>query len=317
MNKSAGKYVVDGTKKGFSFFFHHFSRFFVFWVFELAGLLASVTVFLKPVFQKFYIQVSKMIDDSGDAIYSKGFDQADNKKGYVSLLLFDVIWFFVVAAGIALIMGIVVLIQNVCLQLNVSWSPSGEAYFSDILSFTYYLYIPFGIAALIFFIFGLLVFQTAKFVSYKNPELSLSDVIFNTFRMVRTRGKKLFAVNLLFFLEILTYAAFIVVPLLLINILVDRNSDPTLINFITWILIPAFTFVSIFLIPLLLTSYRLGIFELMMDVCPCETTILVYKQVENNNAEPDFVPLTPVKDEDGNINYVQLNSKKNDKRKEK
>lgn len=317
MNKSAGKYVVDGTKKSFSFYFHHFSRFFVFWVFELAGILANVTLFLKPVFQRFYIQVSKMIDDSGDAIYSKGFDQVDNKKGYVSLLLFDVIWLFVVVAGIALIMGIAVLIQNVCMQLNYSWSPSGEEYFSDLLSFTYYLYIPFGIAALIFFVFGLLVFQTAKFVSYKNPELSLSDVIFNTFRMVRTRGKRLFAVNLLFFIEILTYAAFLIVPLLLINIVVDSSSDPTLITFITWILIPVFTFVSIFLIPLLLTSYRLGIFELMMDVCPCETTILVYKQDENNKAEPDFVPLTPVKDENGNINYVQLNSQKNDKRKEK
>lgn len=312
MNKSAGKYVIEGTKKGFSFLFHHFTKFFVNWVFGIASVFSSVFFFLAPVFQKFNVSVCKMIDDSGEVIYSKAFDQSDHKNGYRSLLLFDILWFFVTFVGIALIMGFCYFINTVIISLNNYFDPSYGPYFANIETFTNYLYIPFGVVSLVLFVFSLMVLQSGTYVSYKNPELGVSDILFNAFSMMKERGGKLFCVNLLFFFEILTYAAVIVVPTILVTIMTEGDF------FITWIMIPSFVAISIFVLPLLFLSYKMGIHKLMMDCCPCDKMILVYKKEENKEESADLIPLNPEKDENGETIFVELSNDRNSKkRKEK
>lgn len=315
MNKNAGRYVLEGAKDGVSYLIHHFSKVFVFWVFEVVNVFSNATIFMAPVMQKFYPQFCKMVCDSKEAVLSKGFDQSDDKKGYRSLLVFNVLWLLFTLAGIALILGFAYLLQTVIMNLFVNSYvngsyPSDE--FAAFQSFTTYLYIPFLVIAVVYLIFALLIRQCGIYASYKNPGLGVSDIIYNAFLMMHKRGWKLFAVNLLFFLEILTFAVIVVLPVFLVNFFVsaDYGSEDTAIApFIEWILIAAFSVLAIFVIPFLFTSYRIGIHKLMMDTCPCDKTVIAFKKSENKDSVSDLIPLTPVSTPEGETTYVSMEKK--------
>lgn len=315
MKKSTGKYIIEGTKEGFSYYIHHFSKFFAFWVMEIATFFGNMTIFLEPVFQKFHIQMCKMVDDSGEANMSKAFDQSDHKKGYRSLLLFDVIWLLVTVAGVFAIMGLAYLIGTIIFNIGFysypSYSPMPQASQTSLTNFTNLLYIPFLVFALIFVIFALMVKEAGVYASYRNPELGLSDILFNAFATLKECGGRLFLVNFLMFLEVLTYAAIIVVPIFIISVLsssIDPN-DSYLALYIIWILVPIFTVVSIFVVPVLIGIFRLSVHKFLMDNVRHDAVIIAYRKDENKAKENDFIPLTEEKDINGETIYVEMKKK--------
>lgn len=315
MNKNAGRYVLEGAKDGVSYLIHHFSKVFVFWVFEIVNIISEVTLFMAPVMQKFYPQFCKMVSDSKEAVLSKGFDQSDDKKGYRSLLLFNILWLLFTLAGIALILGIAFLLQTLIMNVYVNSYVNGrypQDEFAAFQSFTNYLYIPFLVIAAVYLIFALLIRQCGIYASYKNPGLGVSDIIYNAFLMMHKRGWKLLVVNILFMLEILTFAVIVVLPVFLVSYFISPDygyDDTSLALFIEWILIAVFSVLAIIVIPFLFTSYRLGIHKLMMDCCPSDNTVVAFKKSENKDNLSDLIPLTPVSTPEGEVTYVSMEKK--------
>lgn len=319
MKKSSGRYVMDGTKKSFFYYIHHLSKFFVFWVVEFVSVLGKFCIFLDPIMQKFNIQMCKMIDDSGETNMAKAFDQTDHKKGYRSLVLFDFIWLLFTLAGIGAFIGIGVLLNNVIYYIGYysypSYSPMPSDELNTLVQFVNYLYIPFIVFAVIYFLFALMVKEAGVYAAYKNPDLGLSDIIYNAFATLKTAGWKLFLVNLLGLLELITYAAIIIVPIFIISIVAPSFApdDAYYAAWHIWILIPIFSGVSIFIVPFLFTMFRLSIHEFFMDNGKADAVIIAYRKNENKVKEEEFIPLTEEKNENGETIYVELKKQKKTK----
>ncbi len=316
MKKSSGKYILEGTKEAFVYYFHHFSKFFVFWVVEFVTLLGKFCVFIDPLMQKFHIQMCKMVDDSGETNMAKAFDQADHKKGYRSLVLFDLVWLLFTFAGVATFLGLGYLIGTFIYNIDYnSYSGSYQGNMATLMTFINFLYIPFGVFALIYFIIALLVKEAGVYAAYKNPDMGLSDIIYSAFATLKECGGRLFLVNLLAMLEILTYAAIIVVPIFIVAIVVPMNfpNDPTYAPWVIWILACIFSAVSVFVIPLLFGFYRLSIHKFFMENGRADSVIIAYRKNENQSKEADFIPLTEEKNSNGETIYVELKKQKKNK----
>ncbi len=315
MKKSTGKYIIEATKEGFSYYIHHVSKFFAFWVMELATFFGKMTIFLGPVFQKFHIQMCKMVDDSGETNMAKAFDQSDHRKGYRNLLFFDLVWFLVTLAGVAVIMGIAyglsTIIYNIGFYFNTTESnPSLPIDIGNALNtFTTFLYIPFIVFAVVFVVFALMVKEAGVYASYRNPDLGLSDIIYDAFATLKECGGRLFLVNFLMFLEVLTYAAIIFVPIFIISIIHLDPGDVFYTYYIIWILVPIFSVVSVFVIPVLIGIFRLSVHKFLMDNAKTDAVIIAYRKNENKAKESDFIPLTEAKDINGETIYVEMKKK--------
>lgn len=322
MKKSSGKYIIDATKKGFSYYIHHLSKFFVFWVIEIASLIAKLTIFLNPVFEKFHIQICKMIDDCGETNISKAFDQSDNKKGYRNSLLFNLVWLLITIAGVAAILGLAFLISKIIYFINYYFhtvnNPLSGNELAGVETLCTLIFIPFYVFAFIFLVFALLIKEIGVYVSYKNSELGLSDVLFNSFATLKSCGGRLFVVNLLMTLEVLTYAAVIFFPIFIVSALSSSidASDPYHAMYIIWIMIPIFSAITIFVLPLLTTVYRLAIHSFLIDNVKCDSVIIAYRKHENKENENDFIPLTEEKNIDGETIYVEMKKNKKNMKEE-
>lgn len=327
-DKSAGKYVVEGARESRKYYLHHFSKFFVYWILKAASILGSLVIFLAPVFQKFEIEMAHQISDSRDTVLSKCFDDTDHKNGYASLLLFNILCVLFSVVGAALILLVSFLIRefilNIIFNFNGFLPPeilelemhflTGFAYAAT--DWTLYIFIPFFVLIVLFLVYALLVHQAGVFVARKNPNLTIGDICYNAFATMKVAGGKLFLINLLYFLELLTFAAVIIVPLVVFETLYPSLGllEYDYQMFAT-IYVGAMVIVGVFVIPFLLTAYKVSIYRLMQDKAIAERMVVAYKKTKEDESQ-EFISLTPVEEDNGSITYINLDEK-DDKRNKK
>lgn len=341
-NKGSGRYVIEGTAKAGKYLGRHVSKFFVFWIFLFADLLSKLTIFGNPAIQKFKIELSHQVDDSGEAIFSKCFDQSNHKRGYRSLLLFDFLVFIITAAAIIFFLLLGFFLRHAVMNIYINFTSSPEelngfAFFPDFFtSFEYsslystvngeaiqnvdtvtkLFYIPFGIMALLVSFYAMMVIEVGTFVSYKNPDIGLGDMFYNSLNIIKVKGAKLFAINILYLLEFLTLAIIVILPQILFAYFCDVwFSDIGYKHAIAWIYAIVSIIVCLFVLPFLISGYHLSIYKFNCEYTTFDKIVVSYKK---NSAKKDtaYIPLTRVEEENGEVKYVALESKLKTKKEE-
>lgn len=332
-NKSSGNYIMSGEKISHTYFRHHFSKNFTFWMLGVLGLLSRFTIFLAPIFQKLGINLNYQIDKSGECIFSKGFEYTDKKRSYLSTLLLNLLFILIIVASLALLYLIPTIIRYFSLHIiafqqfastpdvdifsfvgitglidnNIAASYAGKSDFFRIAELiTFYAYIPFGVAGIVIVIYGLQVFQTALHISFKNPELPTSDIAYNAFATLKKKGGRLFLINLFYIFQIVVYAALIVVPVFVLNAFWSNFgiADENLAKMIIYSYIALFVIISFFAIPRYLCAYKVSVIQFMEANADSKAVVIVYKEKVKDEKET-YIALTPVESADGEVKYVR------------
>lgn len=340
-NIGSGGYVVYGTKGAGKYLRRHFSKFFVFWIFLFVDLISKITIFLNPAIQKFKIELSHQVNESSEAIFSKCFDQSNHKRGYRSLLLFNLLVFTIDLAALIFFFLLAFFLRHAVMNiyLNATFSPDtlmNFSFFPDFFStFSYsslymvddaimnvdtvtmLFYIPFGIMAFLVLFYSLMVIETGTFVSYKNPDLNLGDMFYNALNVIKIRGGKLFAINILYLLEFLTLAVIVILPQILFSYFTAYwFYDEAIKCVVSWVYGLVTAVISLFVIPYIVSGFHLSIYKFNCDYTQFDTIIVSYKR-NDSKKDTAFIPLTRIEDENGEVKYVDLESKPKKKKEEK
>lgn len=339
-NKGSGWYVISGTRKAGKYLRRHFSKFFVFWIFLFVDLISKITIFLNPAIQKFKIELSHQVNESSEAIFSKCFDQSNHKRGYRSLLLFNLLVFTIGLAALIFFFLLAFLLRHAVMNiyLNFSFSPDilrNFSFFPDFFStFSYsslysidvsimnvdtvtmLFYIPFGIMGFLVLFYSMMVVETGTFVSYKNPDLGLGDMLYNALNVIKVKGGKLFAINILYFFEFLTLAVIVVLPQILFSYFVDNwFYDEGFKHAVAWIYGTVSIILSVFVIPYLVSGLHMSIYKFNCEYTKFDKIVVQYKII-NKKKDTAFIPLTRIEEETGEVKYVALEAKPKKKKEE-
>ena len=301
---TAGKYVIDGTHKTFRFYSHHFSRVFTYWILGIASLLAHLLIIPAPFFQTSRYQVCRMIDKCQEAYVSKSFERKEGSYG--NLLVFDVLWVLFTLAGVAIIGGLGYLIFYLVIEIDrFSYNDLNPDRIMDPLlheqfvSNCLFLFIPFGLLALIFLIYALIYLQIGTGIANKNRNLKTSDILLDSFTTMKKIGGKMFAIDLLYFFELLTFAAIVVVPILLVSIFIKPTSSDfvSMPAFIVYVLIAVDSILGIFFFPYFCLACDMSTYLVLSEEADSDVMVLVLpgEEEEKKNLEA----LSPRDDDKG------------------
>lgn len=302
---SAGSYVIAGTKKALRFYRRHFSKLFTFWILGITNFLSRILFPLAPLFQHFRYQLARMIDKSGEVFVSKCFEEKEGSYG--QLLLFDILWFLFAFGGTALIAGIGIWIYFLVINIDYYFYPSGEidqGKYGEFMNNALFLVIPFLVLAGVYFIYSLIVLQAATYTASRNRSLKLSDIAFDAFASLKKFGGKLFAIDLLYFLELLTFAAIVVVPIFIL-IVVFPESDSGMYtvhlpDFIIWILLAIESVLAIFFFPCFNLSADISLYRVFSEGGISDIMVIALpEKSENNEENKKYTSLSPRDDDSG------------------
>lgn len=302
---SAGSYVIAGTKKALRFYRRHFSKLFTYWILGITIFLSRILFPLAPLFQHLRYQLARMIDKSGEAYVSKCFEEKEGS--YSQLLLFDILWFIFAFGGTALIVGIGVWIYILVIQIDYYFYPQGgidDGLYREFTNNARFLIIPFLVVAAVYFLYSLIVLQAATYTASRNRNLKLSDIAFDAFASLKKFGGKLFAIDLLYFLELLTFAVIVVVPIFILRVVFpDRDAGMytvTLPYFIIWILIAIDSVLAIFFFPCFNLSADMSLYRLFSEAGISDVMVITLpEKSEDNEDSKKYTSLSPRNDDSG------------------
>lgn len=313
MTVSSGNYVIEGIKKTNSYLFHHFSKVFLYWVFLFSSLLSKIFVPLSPMMENFSQRFLFSVDESHEAILSKCFDDSEDKKGYRSHLLFDSLLLVVSLAVLGLFIGLAFFVKEAIIGIASTSKAPG---FVDVDSLqttimnSNYVFVPFGLIALVYLVFALIVKEAGDYVCFLNPSLGLGDILYDSFELLRRKWGQLFCINLLCGIKYLTAIVVFALPLILIRVFVDlaNPNDPNFATMIIWIVSCALTFVYLFVLPFIGLSSRMSVYLFLKDNMKAVRNTVLYRKEESQEANTEeFIPLE--KKEETLVNTIPLKDK--------
>ena len=286
--KSAAYYVRKGLRTSIRYFLKHPQRIILFMVMEMARLISLPLVFLIPAFSKMQFNYTKMIFETGEASYSKSFDDADKKPAYLNRLLFTAIFFFVSISIGVVIFGLLFLI--IFLVRNIITNVSGEV--NSIFSPVVNAFIIFaGILTGLIFIYALINFWVGNFISCASNDLSLGDIFYNTLLTMRKNVGKIMITFLLYFLMAFSLAFLFGFPLIILYAAL-HNSNMGTFNIILAIFIALFTVIFIILYPIFKTAFDLSMYEIC-DICAeldSRVVVVTRRDLRGNSIKVNVLP---------------------------
>lgn len=286
--KSAAYYVRKGLRTSIRYFLKHPQRIILFMVMEMARLISLPLVFLIPAFSKMQFNYTKMIFETGEASYSKSFDDADKKPAYLNRLLFTAIFFFVSISIGVVIFGLLFLI--IFFVRNIITNVSGEvnSFFSPVIN----AFIIFaGILTGLIFIYALINFWVGNFISCASNDLSLGDVFYNTLLTMRKNVGKIMITFLLYFLMVFSLAFLFGFPLIILYAAL-HNSNMGTFNIILTIFIALFAVIFIILYPIFKTAFDLSMYEIC-DICAeldSRVVVVTRRDLRGNSIKVNVLP---------------------------
>ena len=286
--KSAAYYVRKGLRTSIRYFLKHPQRIILFMVMEMARLISLPLVFLIPAFSKMQFNYTKMIFETGEASYSKSFDDADKKPAYLNRLLFTAIFFFVSISIGVVIFGFLFLI--IFLVRNIITNVSGEV--NSIFSPVVNAFIIFaGILTGLIFIYALINFWVGNFISCASNDLSLGDIFYNTLLTMRKNVGKIMITFLLYFLMAFSLAFLFGFPLIILYAAL-HNSNMGTFNIILAIFIALFAVIFVFLYPIFKTAFDLSMYEIC-DICAeldSRVVVVTRRDLRGNSIKVNVLP---------------------------
>ena len=286
--KSAAYYVRKGLRTSIRYFLKHPQRIILFMVMEMARLISLPLVFLIPAFSKMQFNYTKMIFETGEASYSKSFDDADKKPAYLNRLLFTAIFFFVSISIGVVIFGLLFLI--IFLVRNIITNVSGEV--NSIFSPVVNAFIIFaGILTGLIFIYALINFWVGNFISCASNDLSLGDIFYNTLLTMRKNVGKIMITFLLYFLMAFSLAFLFGFPLIILYAAL-HNSNMGTFNIILAIFISLFAVIFVFLYPIFKTAFDLSMYEIC-DICAeldSRVVVVTRRDLRGNSIKVNVLP---------------------------
>ena len=156
----------------------------------------------------------------------------------------------------------------------------------------------------VYFIYSLIVLQAATYTASRNRSLKLSDIAFDAFASLKKFGGKLFAIDLLYFLELLTFAAIVVVPIFIL-IVVFPKSDAGMYMvylpyFIIWILLAIDSVLAIFFFPCFNLSADISLYRVFSEGGISDVMVIALpEKSEDNEENKKYTSLSPRDDDSG------------------
>ena len=286
--KSAAYYVRKGLRSSLRYFLKHPLRIFLVLIMDIAKIISLPLFFLIPAFSKMQFNYTKMIFETGDASFSKSFDDADKKPAYLNRLLFTTIFFIVSISIGALIFGIyyliVYLISNIINSVNAELLTSFESVTSVLTIFV-------GVLVGVILIYAFINFLVGNFISCASNELSLGDVFYNTLLTMKKNVGKIMITCLLYFLMFFSLAFLFGFPIIILYATLHAL-EMDLFNTIVSILVPIFIFIFIFVYPVLKTAIDLSLYEIF-DICAeldSRVVVVTRKDLRGNNIRVNVLP---------------------------
>ncbi len=261
----------------------------------IARAVAMITLLPAPLFAQSSFTMSRMLNETGDAIFSKSFDGAEDRKSYFALLLF-----YLLVLGVTVAVG-----ASLFLIWFYGFRLISYTIVVDESRFIYQVIysIVIGFLAIVALLVVAVTAEAGGFIYAKNKSLGVGDIAYNAVKYTRDHGGKLFLVNLLHALSMVVWLAIWFIAAFVFETLSKQGGDMSRIYYVIGTLCTFVGFIwALLFLSSLGTAWMVSVNLLMLDTCDTSKYVVIYgkkDEVDPVTHRGRYIEITPLYDEEG------------------